>query len=27
VSASDVPLLERLPGPGCGVWARVTAQF
>ena len=27
VGASDVPLGERLPGPGRGVWARVTAQF
>lgn len=27
VGASDVPLLERLPGPGRGVWARLTAQF
>jgi iron complex outermembrane receptor protein len=27
VSASDVPPLERLPGPGRGVWSRVTAQF
>jgi iron complex outermembrane recepter protein len=27
VGASDVPAGERLPGPGRGVWARVTAQF
>ena len=27
VGASDVPLLERLPSPGRGVWARLTAQF
>jgi len=27
VGASDVPLLERLPGPGRGIWARLTAQF
>jgi iron complex outermembrane receptor protein len=27
VGASDVPLLERLPGPGRGVWVRMTAQF
>jgi len=27
VGASDVPLGERLPGPGRGVWARLTAQF
>ena len=27
VGASDVPLLERLPGPGRGVWIRLTAQF
>ena len=27
VGASDVPLLERLPGPGRGVWARLTARF
>lgn len=27
VGASDVPVGERLPGPGRGVWARVTAQF
>lgn len=27
VGASDVPLLERLPGPGRGVWARLIAQF
>lgn len=27
VGASDVPLFERLPGPGRGVWARLTAQF
>lgn len=27
VGASDVPLLERLPGPGRGVWTRVTARF
>lgn len=27
VGASDVPLGERLPGPGRGVWARITAQF
>ncbi|MDZ7587652.1 MAG: TonB-dependent receptor [Parasphingorhabdus sp.] len=27
VGASDVPLLERLPGPGRGAWARLTAQF
>lgn len=27
VGASDVPLGERLPGAGRGVWARVTAQF
>ena len=27
VVASDVPLGERLPGPGRGVWARLTAQF
>lgn len=27
VGASDVPVGGRLPGPGRGVWARVTAQF
>lgn len=27
VGASDVPVGERLPGPGRGVWARLTAQF
>ena len=27
VGASDVPVGERLPGPGRGVWARITAQF
>ena len=27
VGASDVPLGERLPGSGRGVWARLTAQF
>jgi iron complex outermembrane receptor protein len=27
VGASDVPLGERLPGPGRGLWARLTAQF
>lgn len=27
VGASDVPLGERLPGPGRGIWARLTAQF
>lgn len=27
VGASDVPLLERLPGPGRGVWTRLTARF
>lgn len=27
VGASDVPVGERLPGAGRGVWARVTAQF
>lgn len=27
VGASDVPLLERLPGPGRGVWVRLTVQF
>jgi iron complex outermembrane receptor protein len=27
VGASDVPLGERLPGAGRGVWARLTAQF
>jgi iron complex outermembrane receptor protein len=27
VGASDVPVGERLLGPGRGVWARVTAQF
>jgi iron complex outermembrane receptor protein len=27
VGASDVPLLDRLPGPARGVWARLTAQF
>lgn len=27
VGASDVALLERLPGPGRGVWARLTARF
>ncbi len=27
VGASDVPVGERLPGPGRGVWARVTAQY
>ncbi|MBU7579912.1 MAG: TonB-dependent receptor [Porphyrobacter sp.] len=27
VGMSDVPLGERLPGPGRGVWARFTAQF
>jgi iron complex outermembrane receptor protein len=27
VGASDVPPGERLPGPGRGVWARLTAQF
>lgn len=25
--ASDVPLFERLPGPGRGVWARLTGRF
>lgn len=25
--ASDVPLLERLPGAGRGVWARISASF
>ena len=25
--ASDVPLFDRLPGPGRGVWARVTGRF
>jgi iron complex outermembrane recepter protein len=27
VGASDVPAGERLPGPGRGLWARLTAQF
>ncbi|MFN3990107.1 MAG: TonB-dependent receptor [Erythrobacter sp.] len=27
VGASDVPLFERLPGPGRGVWTRLTARF
>ena len=27
VGASDVPVGERLPGPGRGVWVRLTAQF
>ncbi|MGY6550558.1 MAG: TonB-dependent receptor [Erythrobacter sp.] len=27
VGASDVPLLDRLPGAGRGVWTRVTARF
>ena len=27
VGASDVPLLDRLPGPGRGIWVRLTAQF
>jgi iron complex outermembrane receptor protein len=27
VGASDVPVGERLPGPGRGVWVRVSAQF
>lgn len=27
VGASDVPVGERLPGAGRGVWARLTAQF
>ena len=27
VGASDVPVSERLPGPGRGIWARITAQF
>ena len=27
VGASDVPLGERLPGPGRGVWTRLTARF
>ena len=27
VGASDVPAGERLPGPGRGVWVRLTAQF
>ena len=27
VGASDVPLGQRLPGPGRGVWARLTTQF
>jgi iron complex outermembrane receptor protein len=27
VGASDVPLLDRLPGAGRGVWARLTARF
>jgi iron complex outermembrane receptor protein len=27
VGASDVPVGERLPGPGRGLWARLTAQF
>ena len=27
VSASDVPLLARLPGPGRGLWTRLTARF
>lgn len=27
VGASDVPLLERLPGPGRGFWTRLTARF
>jgi len=25
--ASDVPLFDRLPGPGRGVWARITGRF
>ena len=25
--ASDVPLFERLPGPGRGLWARLTGRF
>ncbi len=25
--ASDVPLFDRLPGPGRGVWARLTGRF
>ncbi|MEQ8772117.1 MAG: TonB-dependent receptor, partial [Erythrobacter sp.] len=25
--ASDVPMFERLPGPGRGVWARLTGRF
>ena len=27
VGASDLPVGERLPGPGRGVWARLTARF
>ncbi len=27
VGASDIPVGERLPGPGRGIWARITAQF